>query len=58
MVLAIPAGWLADVFRRDYICRLSALVGIAAGASMGVFLFYKLPLWFLFIVMGLLVRSA
>ena len=48
MVAALPAGWMADKYRRDYILKGAAALGAIAGASLAITLLYKLPVNVLF----------
>ena len=48
MVAALPAGWMADKYRRDYILKGAAALGAIAGASLAITLLYKLPVKVLF----------
>ena len=54
MVAALPAGWLADKYRRDNILRGAAVLGTVAGSSMALALLYKSPMAQLFLACALL----
>lgn len=54
MVAALPAGWLADKYRRDYILKGAAALGTVAGATLAVTLLNKLPVAYLCVACGLL----
>lgn len=48
MVAAVPAGWLADAYRRDRVLKAAAAIGAVAGASLAIALLYQLPIGVLF----------
>lgn len=54
MFAALPAGWLADKYRRDRILKLAAVLGALAGISLAVTLVKSLPMKALFAAMALL----
>ena len=54
MVAALPAGWLADNYRRDYILKGAAALGKVAGATLALTLLNKLPVAYLCVACGLL----
>lgn len=54
MMAALPAGWLADKYRRDRILKVAAILGALAGCSLAVTLVKALPLKALFAAMALL----
>ena len=54
MLMALPAGWLADKYRRDRILKAAAMLGALAGISLAVTLVDALPIKALFAAMALL----
>ncbi|KAK9820228.1 hypothetical protein WJX72_007681 [[Myrmecia] bisecta] len=54
MVAALPAGVLADRFRRDRMLCIALGIGAAGGACLACALVYQLPIWSFYIAMGLL----
>lgn len=54
LLLAVPAGWLADRYRRDAVLRGAAAVGAVAAAFMGWVLFTDAPVWSLYVALGLI----
>ena len=54
MLAALPAGWLADKYRRDRVLKVAAVIGTLAGASLAVALVDALPIQALFGAMALL----
>ena len=48
MLAALPAGWLADNFRRDYVLKGAAALGTVAAATLAIALLYQLPVQSLF----------
>lgn len=54
MLLAGPAGWLADRYRRDSVLRVASLMGACAAAVLGWVLFTDAPVWMLYVAMGLI----
>ena len=48
MLAALPAGWLADNYRRDYVLKGAAVLGTVAAATMVIALLYQLPVPSLF----------
>ena len=48
MLAALPAGWLADKYRRDYILKGAAALGTLAAAILAIALLYQLPVQALF----------
>ena len=48
MVAALPAGWLADKYRRDRILKGAAVLGALAGTSLAITLLNQLPVKALF----------
>ena len=48
MLAALPAGWLADKYRRDHILKGAAAIGAVAAATMALALLYQLPTGALF----------
>ncbi|KAL3153180.1 hypothetical protein ABBQ38_011931 [Trebouxia sp. C0009 RCD-2024] len=54
MLAALPAGWLADKYRRDYVLKGAAALGTVAAATLAVALLYDLPVQALFAACALL----
>lgn len=54
MVAALPAGWLADRYRRDVILRVGAGLGAAAGLVLALALAVRPTVWMLGASMALL----
>ena len=54
MLAALPAGWLADKYRRDRVLKVAAVIGTLAGVSLAVTLVDALPIQALFGSMALL----
>ena len=54
MVAALPAGWLADKYRRDRILKAAAVLGALAGVGLAVTLVDALPIKALFAATALL----
>lgn len=54
MLAALPAGWLADKYRRDYVLRGAAALGTVAAATLAAALLYDLPVQALFAACALL----
>lgn len=54
MLAALPAGWLADKYRRDYILKGAAALGTVAAATLAAALLYDLPVQALFAACALL----
>ena len=48
MLAALPAGWLADRYRRDYVLKGAAALGAMAAATLVATLLYQLPVQSLF----------
>lgn len=48
MLAALPAGWLADRYRRDYVLKGAAALGAMATATLAAILLYQLPVQSLF----------
>lgn len=53
LLLAMPAGWLADRYRRDAVLRGAAAVGAVAAAFLGWVLLTDAPVWTLYVALGL-----
>ncbi|KAK9864374.1 hypothetical protein WJX84_002708 [Apatococcus fuscideae] len=51
---AVPAGWVADAWRRDYVLRGAACIGAAAAITLAASLIFRWPIWTLFVAMSLL----
>mmetsp|Transcript_10910 Transcript_10910/g.32698 ORF Transcript_10910/g.32698 Transcript_10910/m.32698 type:complete len:477 (-) Transcript_10910:470-1900(-) len=54
MVLSVPAGWMADRWRRDGVLVTAAVLGAVASAVLAVATFVGAPLWMLYLSMGLM----
>lgn len=48
MLAALPAGWLADKYRRDFVLKGAAGLGTVAAATLAIALLYQLPVQSLF----------
>lgn len=48
MLAALPAGWLADQYRRDFVLKGAAALGMVAAATLAIALLYQLPVQSLF----------
>ena len=48
MLAALPAGWLADRYRRDYVLKGAAALGAMAAVTLAATLLYQLPVQSLF----------
>ena len=48
MLAALPAGCLADRYRRDYVLKGAAVLGTIAAATLAIALLYQLPVPSLF----------
>jgi MFS family permease len=54
MLVALPAGFLADRHRRDVTLRIASAMGFMAMLCFGASLLFNLPLWTLFVSLALL----
>ena len=54
MIAALPAGWLADKYRRDRILKVAAVLGALSGVGLSVTLVDALPMKALFAATALM----
>lgn len=54
MLAALPAGWLADNYKRHYVLKGAAALGAVAAITLAIALLYQLPVQSLFAACALL----